>query len=259
MTFGIDLCMEYAIQDADPALLTIAVARTRQQSVFESDLIVENATLQWIRGGSGLGQRVWALPQGRRLQVRYRARVRLTREAPDLQRMAAVRWEALPAEVLPYLRPSRLCPSDQFVPFVAREFGHLEGGCKIAAMSDWVAKALSYEPGSSNAATTAIDTFLSRQGVCRDFAHVLCSMARAAGIPARYTTGYGVDVSPQDFHAVAEIWLDGDWHIVDVTGMSSATDLAVIGTGRDAGDVAFLETRNWADYVSQVIKVSRLE
>lgn len=257
MDLGIDLCMEYAIQDADPALLTIVVARTAGQSVVESDLTVDNASLHWIGGAGGIGQRVWAIPRGKRLRVHYRAKVRLHRAVVDLHQMAAARWEVLPAEVLPYLRPSRLCPSDLFAPFVAREFGHLEGGSKIAAMSDWVASALSYEPGSSNAGTTAIDTFVSRQGVCRDFAHVLCSMARAANIPARYTTGYGADVSPPDFHAVVEVWLDGDWHIVDVTGMCSPTSLAVIGTGRDAGDVAFLETRNWADYVSQAVQVSR--
>ncbi len=257
MTLGVDLCMEYSIQEADPALLTILVARTAEQSVLESELTVENATLHWIEGAGGIGKRVWAIPEGKRLRVHYRAKVRLHRPDVDLQRLAAARWECLPADVLPYLRPSRLCPSDLFVPFVTRHFGHLEGGSKIAAMSDWTASALSYEPGSSDAATTAIDTFLSRQGVCRDFAHVLCSMARAANIPARYTTGYGADVSPQDFHAVVEVWLDGNWHIVDVTGMSSAANLAVIGTGRDAGDVAFLETRNWADYVSQAVQVAR--
>mgnify|MGYP000976863327 FL=1 len=37
-------------------------------------------------------------------------------------------WNDLPAEVLPYLNPSRYCPSDQFGRFVERTFGGTVGG-----------------------------------------------------------------------------------------------------------------------------------
>jgi hypothetical protein len=36
------------------------------------------------------------------------------------------------------------------------------------------------------------------------------------------------------------VFLGGEWHIIDPTGMASARDTAIIGIGRDAGDVAFL-------------------
>ena len=67
-------------------------------------------------------------------------------------------------------------------------------------------------PGSSDATTTAVDAFVSRHGVCRDFAHLMASFARAAGIPARLVSAYAWRLEPPDFHAVVEVWLDGGWH-----------------------------------------------
>lgn len=257
MTLSIDLHMDYLIEPDDPALLAITVARTPGQHVTHSTLEIEGAALRWIDADSPLGARVWATAPGSRLHLRYRAHVEITRADPDLHGLVAQPWHALPPDVLGYLRPSRYCPSDALVPFVRRGFGHLRGGAAIAAIRDWVADALAYVPGSSTAATTALDTFVAREGVCRDFAHLVCGMARAAGIPARYVTGYGPDVAPQDFHAVAEVWLDGAWHVVDATGMSDASTLAIIGRGRDAAEVAFMETERWATPVFQRIEVTR--
>ncbi|WP_342454627.1 transglutaminase-like domain-containing protein [Sphingomonas sp. H160509] len=59
------------------------------------------------------------------------------------------------------------------------------------------------------AETTALDTFASRSGVCRDYSHLLVSLARAGGIPARCVSAYAPGVDPPDFHAVAELWLAG--------------------------------------------------
>ena len=257
MRLEIELFMDYAIESCDPALLAITAAHTDGQTVLESALEIENATLRWMDGEGKLGQRVWAATEGEQLKLRYRAKVDVTRPEVALQNLAATPWHALPGEVLTFLRPSRFCPSDLFAAFVSKQFGHLEGGEKIAAILAWTAASLGYAPGSSTATTTAIDTFVAREGVCRDYAHLVCSMARAANIPARYTTGYGADVNPPDFHAVAEVWLDGAWHLVDATGMSSAAGLVVIGSGRDAGDVAFMETEKWANPIRQRINVSR--
>lgn len=257
MKMTIDLTMDYEVQSADPALLAITVARTEGQDVLDSRLDAPDTALRWLEGEGGMGERVWATAGGRRLLLSYHADVEITRPCVDLNSLPYTPWDALPVEALSFLRPSRFCPSDLFVAFVASEFGNVQGGAKIAAIADWAAASLAYVPGSSTATTTAIDTFVQRQGVCRDFAHLVCSLARAANIPARYTTGYGADVTPQDFHAVAEVWLAGGWHIVDATGMSCASTLAIIGSGHDAGDVAFMETENWASYRYQNIRVAR--
>ena len=43
----------------------------------------------------------------------------------------------------------------------------------------------------------------------------------------------------QDFHALFEAWLDGQWVLFDPTGMAPVDRVVRIGTGRDAKDVAF--------------------
>jgi transglutaminase-like putative cysteine protease len=63
------------------------------------------------------------------------------------------------------------------------------------------------------------------------------------------------DVDPPDFHAVAEIWLEGAWHLVDATGMARASEMVVIGVGRDAADVSFLTSFGQADMLTQTVNV----
>jgi len=257
MPINIDVALQYQISDGDMVLLILEAARSDGQSVLESDLEIENATLRRINPEGAVGQRIWANVPGRRFSLRYRAKVDVTRHVVTLENLAATPLNTLPGKVLTYLRPSRFCQSDLFTEFAAQQFGHLNGGAKIASILDWVTTEMSYVPGSSNAETTAVETFRAREGVCRDYAHVVCSLARAARIPARYTSVYGARVTPPDFHAVAEVWLDGAWHLVDATGMGLATDMVVIGAGRDAADVAFMETEHWADPISQSVAVSQ--
>jgi len=257
MRIDIDVSMEYQLHGDEPVLLTIEAAKTDGQTILENTLEIEGAALDRVSGEGGLGQRVWAHVTTERLKLRYRAKVEVTRPAQALENLKATPLHALPGEVATYLRASRYCESDLFGNIVTNQFGDLEGGAKIAAIRDWVEAEIAYVPGSSGAATGAIDTFISREGVCRDFAHLMCSLARAANIPARYTSVYGTEVTPPDFHAVAQVWLEGAWHLVDATGMSTADGLVVIAAGRDAGDVAFLETGQWAQLINQTVDVSR--
>ena len=123
----------------------------------------------------------------------------------------------------------------------------------VAAACDFVMGAMRYSPGSSDGNTTALETFAAREGVCRDYAHLTCALVRAAGIPARCVAAYGPDVSPQDFHAVAEVWLAGGWHLVDSTGMAQADRLVKIAVGRDAADIAFLNAGRDVERVNQSV------
>jgi transglutaminase-like putative cysteine protease len=45
-----------------------------------------------------------------------------------------------------------------------------------------------------------------------------------------------------DFHAVAEAYVDGAWHVVDATTLAPRSTLVRIATGRDAADTAFLSS-----------------
>jgi transglutaminase-like putative cysteine protease len=92
--------------------------------------------------------------------------------------------------------------------------------------------------------------------VCRDYAHVLISLARAAAIPARFVSAYAPNVKPQDFHAVAEVYLDGAWHLVDPTGMARADEIVRIGVGLDAAEVSFLSSFGPMTLFSQTVGVT---
>jgi transglutaminase-like putative cysteine protease len=160
--------------------------------------------------------------------------------------------------VIDYLMPSRFCPSDRFNDFVMTEFDGLSGGACVTAIRDWVAQHLTYQAGASHGGTCASDTFIQRRGVCRDYAHLLITLARAASIPARYASVYAPDVDPPDFHAVAEVFLGGVWHLVDATGMAAADEVAKIGVGRDAADIPFLSSFGNTTLIEQVVSVSRI-
>lgn len=128
----------------------------------------------------------------------------------------------------------------------------------MKAMRDWIERDFTYQPGISTSATTALETFVRRAGVCRDYAHMLITLVRAAGIPARIASVYALGVEPEDFHAVAEVFLDGAWHLVDATGMAQPAAMAKIGVGRDAADIAFLTTYGKAELIAQTVSVVAL-
>lgn len=256
MKLQIDVQLDYGFEDPCDVLLQIEVAALAGQAI-EASTITAGAGLTRIPAQDGFGTRAWLAAEGRML-VDYAARVTIDRPLRDYAALPATPLHLLPGEAVQYLWPSRYCPSGQFGTLVHDEFGALEGGAKIAAMRDWISGHLSYVAGASDASTTAIDTFVARQGVCRDYAHLMIALARAADIPARIASVYAPGASPPDFHAVAEVFLGGEWHIVDATAMASAADAAVIGIGRDAGDVAFLTAFGPLELNSQSVAVRAL-
>ena len=128
--------------------------------------------------------------------------------------------------------------------FARRTFGDLPGGYqRVNAICNWIRDHVDYISGSSDALTSAFDTVTERAGVCRDFAHLAIALCRALGIPARYVSAYAWRLSPPDFHAVIEAYLQGPtgpgWYLFDPTRMSAPDGLVRIGIGRDAAEVAF--------------------
>ena len=210
-----------------------------------------------IEGEDGLGVRRWLHADGT-FDCTYHATVRVDRSAVVFDQLDATPVAALPSNVTKYLMPSRYCHPEDFLTFAPQHFGHLTGGSLIAAMSQWITDNFTYDNGASDAATTATDSFAARAGVCRDYAHVLISMARATGIPARFVSAYAPDVTPQDFHAVAEVYLDGHWHLIDPTGMAHAPQIVMIGLGRDAADVSFMTSYGWMTLKKQAVQVLRV-
>ena len=144
------------------------------------------------------------------------------------------------AERITYLRPSRYCESDTLAAVAGAEFGGLAGKDLLDAVSSWVGQHLRYVSGLSRPTDGAVQTYLAREGVCRDFAHLVVALLRASGVPARLVSVYAPGLKPMDFHAVAEARLAEGWCVVDATTLAPRSGMLRIATGRDASDTAFL-------------------
>lgn len=258
MRLSIEVRLDYGFAEPADVLLQVEAAAMADQRIEQESLILWSDTaIAAVPGEDGIGQRCWARGEGR-LVAEYRAVVRVERPAVVLADYGATPVRALPGAVVAYLMPSRYCPSDRFEGFVRAEFAGLSGGALAQALADWVRASLRYQAGTSSGVTTALDTFAMRAGVCRDYAHLLVALARAAAIPARCVSAYAPGVDPPDFHAVAELWLDGAWRLVDPTGMASCRDIARVAVGRDATDIAFMTIWGEAVMYGQSVTVREL-
>jgi transglutaminase-like putative cysteine protease len=257
MLIDIDVLLDYDIPEPHDVLLQIEAAAMADQHIRSSRLTVTSPEkLGAVPGEEAIGQRTWAAGAGQ-FRAQYQAQVAIDRAVMPLDALGACDPRTLPALVVPYLLPSRYCESDRFEAFVQRDFAGHHGGAKIAAMCDWIGAHVDYVSGSSHGETSAADTFVQRQGVCRDFAHLLAGFARAAMIPARLVSAYAPAVSPPDFHAVVEVWLDDGWHLVDATGMADPREIVRICVGRDATDIAFMTVFGTAEFREQRVSVRR--
>ncbi len=143
-------------------------------------------------------------------------------------------WSDLPSDVLPFLLPSRFCPSDKFMRFAQREFsGAGDGVAWVMAILEWIHRNVDYIAGVSNAETPAERTFVDQAGVCRDFTHLGITLARALGIPARAVSAYALQLDPPDFQAIFEVYIENGWWLIDPNTLAPIEGLVRIGGGRD--------------------------
>lgn len=247
MPIDIKSSFAFELEQTTDVLLQFEAAMIPEQYVSEVHTNLSDADhIARVSAQDDIGERIWVRAEGR-FEVDYTATVQIDRLVPDLEPLERLAPHDMPGEAVQYLFDSRYCMADKFQSFMLDEFGDTDGGQRIVAIRDWIANNFKYTPGASTATTTALDTFVERRGICRDYAHVMVTMARASTIPARYVSCYAPGVNPQDFHAVAEVFLQdpttpggGAWHIVDATGMADPAKTVKIGIGRDAADVSFL-------------------
>jgi transglutaminase-like putative cysteine protease len=144
-----------------------------------------------------------------------------------------------------YLRDTEATEADaglKALSKVLRDAENTLAGCHD--LSDAIADAIVYRPGTTHAATTAAQALAQGEGVCQDHAHVLISAARAADIPARYVSGYlhsGADgVGHEAAHAWAELFVQGIGWIGFDPANRCCPDARYIrlGSGLDAQDAA---------------------
>lgn len=255
MILSIDVQLHYAVQTQTDIILQITVPDFADQRVINEQLILsESLQSTSALSEAGFGERQLLCVE-KDFECHYTTRVAIDRPLVDIAFLPAQPPHQLPHDVLRYLMPSRYCQSDELQSFVEAEFSGSAGGERIACIRDWIFERFRYCSDSSNQHTTAVDSLVHGQGVCRDYTHVLIALARASSIPARFVSGYAPYVTPPDFHAVAEVYLDHAWHLVDATGMSASNQMARIGVGLDAAEVAFLASFGPITLQTQTVSV----
>jgi transglutaminase-like putative cysteine protease len=157
-----------------------------------------------------------------------------------------LRHQATSTRLLEFLMPR---PLTMVTPAVAatvtdavRDADPVEAAEEIASR---VRAQVSYITGSTGVRTNAQEAWEQGQGVCQDMAHVTVALLRAAGLPAKYVSGYlHADPSAEpgqtaigESHAWVEYWA-GAWRPLDPTsGAAVAERHVVVARGRDYADI----------------------
>ena len=265
MAISVETRFAFKLENPTDVLLQFEAAAIPEQVISRGKTNMPEAEhCARVPAQDNIGERIWVRTQGQ-CEVSYQAEVQIERQLIEIDRLRSLSPHEMPGEAVQYLFDSRYCPADRFQPFVEAEFAGTRGGKRIAAIREWIAEHFSYAPGSSGPHTDASDTFIARRGICRDYAHVMITLARASTIPARYVACYSPGVEPSDFHAVAEVFLNdpdkeggGTWQLVDATGMANPSDTVKIGVGRDAADVSFLTSFGQNEFMYSSVNVTKI-
>jgi len=256
MKLSIEAELVYAFAKDTQIIAILEASRTSDQIILSELLDIQPAAKTLSDTTASGDRRIRASLSGD-VTIRYTATVennlRQLLPPSGIQHL----WSDLPSDVLPFLLPSRFCPSDKFMRFAQRQFGGAgDGVAQIMAILEWIHRNVDYVAGVSNAETTAERTFVDRAGVCRDFTHLGITLARALGIPARAVSAYALQLDPPDFHAIFEVYLENGWWLIDPTRLAPIEGIVRIGSGRDASDIAFLTSDKQCQVIRQTIRVS---
>ena len=211
------------------------------QSVVSWDVsVTEGARGASFRDGAGDWIEAWVV-KGPVSQIEVRVAGLV--QTHDLAGVLRGHREMVPPEA--YLRESPATKLDMALAKLARAADDAPDRLSAAhALMQAVADAVDYKPGATDAKTTAAEALAQGEGVCQDHSHILSAVARAAGIPARYVSGYlFADEQGQAHeaaHAWAEMHLPGlGWVGFDAANRCCPDDRYIrLGSGLDAQDAA---------------------
>ncbi|AFL68152.1 transglutaminase-like domain-containing protein [Sulfurospirillum barnesii] len=136
-----------------------------------------------------------------------------------------------------YLHPTTLTPFSSF----SREYLDalmlpLSALSLAKMLNQTIFQNFEYEAGISTTSCDANALLLRHKGVCQDFSHLLITLLRLKGIPARYVAGF-IDGEGES-HAWVEAFIDGYWRGFDPTHgiMLEHQSYIKIAHGRDFMD-----------------------
>ena len=166
-----------------------------------------------------------------------------TEERPSWAELAA---ESAGGRLLEFLMPTPLTTvTDEISGAAIAEISGLSPDTAAEAISARVREHVTYMPGATGVRTNAQEAWDKGQGVCQDMAQLTVALMHAAGLPARYVSGYlhpdptaepGSTAVGQS-HAWVEYWA-GSWTPLDPTsGAAVGERHVVVARGRDYTDV----------------------
>ncbi len=241
MNFHVNCELAYKLNDPATFLFALKCIETTDQQIHNESLTIEPCVqAEEFTIGSGMNRfsRIKTTAPGE-LTISYNADVSAATKIVPISSISPDSPANLSPEAIPFLFPSRYCPSDKMRETAQELFGNLNSPQEIAiAVSDWIYANIAYVSGSSGETSSGKDTYDQKQGVCRDFAHLGITFCRALNVPARYATVYAYQLDPPDFHACFEVFIDGWWYLFDATRLAPLNGLVRIATGRDAADAA---------------------
>lgn len=241
MKFSIASSLHYHAFEPATVVCSVSCFETPGQKVLEEKLTLSRqANRADLTVGLDANRFVKLnIPTAGDFSIHYLAFVQNSVTCDPVASIPAGNPAAFDAVALPYLNPSRYAPADRMRILANEFFGSIKGALPQAlAIEDWLYLHLTYQIGASNEQSSSLDTFETRTGVCRDFAHLGITFCRALNIPARYVTVYAHQLTPQDFHAVFEVYIGGVWYLMDGTRLAPLNGMVRIATGRDASETA---------------------
>ncbi|MEP9358716.1 transglutaminase family protein [Sphingomonas sp. KR3-1] len=196
------------------------------------------------------------------LTIESSARVRVNRPIPvpsptdptlaEIARLARASRDMSPAGPAAYLFPSPQIPLDPAIAaWCAPDLEPTRGVLEAAyALASQIQREFDFDPSATLVDTPPRAAFDKRRGVCQDFAQIMISGLRAAGLPAAYVSGYLRTLPPPGqprlvgadaTHAWVLVWAGPQlgWVGVDPTnGIWMAEDHVVMAIGRDYAEIA---------------------
>lgn len=109
--------------------------------------------------------------------------------------MAAQPWPTVSQRAgRAYLQPSALTEPDEALRETARQLAAENGAGDAWTLAErinqWVYQYMTYKSGVTHVGTTAAQAFQGGQGLCQDYSHIMISLCRLLGLPARYVSGH---------------------------------------------------------------------
>jgi transglutaminase-like putative cysteine protease len=242
MTFKISSELSYDVFSPTTFFFNIHAAKTAGQQVISESLRI-NPLLnveEFVIAGEGARWLRLEVEKESSFTISYEAVVDVQYQVIDNpESLVDIPVIKLEPAVLPFLLPSRHCQSDQVRNFAIKHFGAIHNRFQqVSAINDWIYDNTNYTTGTTDSGTSAVDTLVQGEGVCKDFAHLGIAFCRALDIPARYFTGYASQLTPPDFHACFEAYIGGHWIFFDPTKLVPANGLVKIANSKDAAEAA---------------------